>query len=133
MSQYLLDTDICVYAMKALPAVQARLAGARSATIAISVVTESELRTGVEKSRSPVRNRRALETFLKSVRTLPFESADAIVYAQVRAHLEKAGTPIGALDTLIGAHAVARGRVLVTNNESEFKRIRGLKIENWTK
>jgi len=133
LSGYFLDTNICIYALNGGAVVEDRMLAHRRSSIAISVITEAELRLGAVKSGAPTKRLRALMNFLRPIRIVPFESEDVAVYAQVRAHLEKAGTPIGALDTLIGAHAVARGRVLVTNNEGEFKRIRGLKVENWTK
>jgi len=75
---------------------------------------------------------RLVESFLRPLGILDFVSQDAAAYAEVRARLERAGTPIGPLDTLIAAQAVARKLVLVSNNEREFSRVAGLRIENWT-
>ena len=76
---------------------------------------------------------RLLENFLRPLSIFEFTSGDAAVYAQVRARLERAGTPIGPLDTLIAAQGLARKLVLVTNNQREFSRVAGLRLLNWTK
>jgi tRNA(fMet)-specific endonuclease VapC len=86
---------------------------------------------GATKSDSPHKTLRAVENFLRPITILPFLSDDAAAYATVRAKLERAGTPIGPLDTLIAAHAVGRKLVLVTNNQREFSRVSGLRMENW--
>ncbi|HEX5422937.1 MAG TPA: type II toxin-antitoxin system VapC family toxin [Candidatus Acidoferrales bacterium] len=130
--KFLLDTDTCIYALKQNASVLQRLLAWSPEDIAVSVVTEAELRTGVAKSASSARTLRLLENFLRPVTILEFTSGDAASYAQVRARLERAGKPIGPLDTLIAAQAVARKLVLVSNNEREFGRVAGLRIENWT-
>lgn len=130
--KFLLDTDTCIYALKQNASVLQRLLARSPEDIAVSVVTEAELRTGVAKSASCARTLRLLENFLRPVTILEFTSGDAASYAQVRARLERAGKPIGPLDTLIAAQAVARKLVLVSNNEREFGRVAGLRIENWT-
>ena len=101
--------------------------------IALSVITEAELRTGAAKSASPAKTLRLLENFLRPLSILEFTSGDAASYAQVRAKLERAGTPIGPLDTLIAAQAVARKLMVVTDNEREFGRVAGLRLQNWTR
>lgn len=128
---FLLDTNICVYALKGNELVLGRLVSRTPQDLSVSVVTEAELRTGAAKSTAPVRALRRVESFLAPLRILPFTSEDARAYARVRARLEKAGRPIGPLDTLIGSHAVSRELTLVTNNEREFSRIPGLALENW--
>jgi tRNA(fMet)-specific endonuclease VapC len=95
------------------------------------VITEAELRLGAAKSASSARTRRLLERFLAPFQVVPFSSPDAAAYARIRAGLERAGTPIGPLDTLIAAQAVARGLILVTDNEREFRRVPGLSLQNW--
>ena len=128
---FLLDTDTCVYAIKEYRDVlDAVLAQGRD-DLAISVITEAELRTGAVKSASPVKNQLLVENFLRPLKILEFTSQDAIVYAHIRARLERAGTPIGPDDTIIAAQAVARDLTLVTNNEREFRRVPGLRVENW--
>ena len=132
MKAFLLDTNICVYALKGKQAVLDRLLSHPPTAISVSVITEAELRAGAAKSSAPTKTLRAVENFLRPVQILEFTSEDAIAYGQVRAKLEAAGTPIGPLDTLIGAQAVSRRLTLVTNNEREFCRIAGLDLENWT-
>ena len=127
----LLDTNICVYALKQHPAVPERLLSKARPEVSLSVITEAELRAGAAKSASPARTLRLLENFLAPLNVLEFSSGDAVAYAQVRAKLERAGMPIGPLDTLIAAHALARELTLVTNNEREFRRVTGLRVENW--
>ena len=130
--KFLLDTNICIYALKQHQAVLRRLLSESRSDVAISVITEAELRTGAAKSAAPTKTLRLLENFLLPLGIVEFTSDDAIAYAGVRAKLERAGTPIGPLDTLIAAQAVARRLVLVSNNEREFDRVTGLRVENWT-
>ena len=130
--KYLLDTDTCIFALRGNEPVLAQLVSQPRGDVAISVVTEAELRTGAAKSSSPIRSSRQLNNFLGPVTILDFTSIDAVAYAQIRARLERAGTPIGMFDGLIAAHAVARKLVLVSNNEREFGRVPGLRIENWS-
>ena len=129
----LLDTNICIYAMKQHPVVLPRLLSARRADVFISVVTEAELRTGAEKSREPVQTLDRVERFLAPISVLDFTSEDAAAYASLRTQLERAGTPIGPLDLLIAAQALARDLTLVTNNEREFRRIASLRVKNWSR
>src|SRR5213080_4481135 len=129
--KYLVDTDTCIYALKQQTAVLERLLSRSRADVAVSVVTEGELRTGAAKSSSPVKTMRTVENFLRPLTVVEFTSDDAASYADVRAKLERAGTPIGPLDTLIAAQAVGRKLILVSNNQSEFGRVAGLRLENW--
>ncbi|MBV8547756.1 MAG: PIN domain-containing protein, partial [Acidobacteria bacterium] len=96
-------------------------------------ITEAELRTGAAKSSSPLKTLHKIESFLRPIALIDFTSDDAIAYAAVRAKLERTGTPIGPLDTLIAAQAVARKLTIVSNNEREFRRVAGLVIENWSR
>jgi len=129
--KFLLDTDTCIYALRQNAAVLQRLLAQRPEDIAISVITEAELRTGAAKSSSATKTLRLVENFLRPISILEFTSSDAATYAQVRAKLERAGTPIGPLDTLIAAQVVGRKLVLVSNNEREFRRVPGLHVQNW--
>ena len=129
--RFLLDTNICIYALKQNQVVLTRLLAERPIDVCLSVITEAELRTGAAKSASSAKTTRLLEHFLRPLAVLEFTSDDAVSYAAVRARLKHAGTPIGPLDTLIAAQAVARKLTLVSNNEREFKRIAGLRLENW--
>lgn len=130
--KFLLDTTICIYALKQHPIVLENLISRRRDEVAVSVITEGELRTGAAKSAAAAKTLRLVENFLAPLTIVEFDSADAIAYAGVRAKLERLGTPIGPLDTLIAAQAVGRKLVLVTNNEREFGRVAGLRVENWT-
>ena len=129
--KYLLDTDTCIYALKGNREVLDRLLSKERIEIAVSVITEGELRIGAAKSSSPAKTLRLVENFLGPLTILELTSEDAVAYASIRAKLERAGTPIGPLDTLIASQAVARRLTLVSNNEREFRRVAGLALENW--
>lgn len=130
--KFLLDTDTCIDALKQNTAVLRQLLAQSREDIIVSVITEAELRTSAAKSASAAKTLPLVENFLRPLVILDFTSDDAAAYAQVRARLERAGAPIGPLDTLIAAQAVARKLVLVSNNEREFKRVASLHIQNWT-
>ncbi len=130
--RFLLATDTCIYAIKQDASVLRRLLSESRADIAVSVITEGELRTGAAKSSNADKTRRRVENFLRPLSILEFTSEDAASYAQIRGRLERAGTPIGPVDTLIAAQAVLRKLTLVTNNQREFSRIPGLRVENWS-
>ena len=121
--QFLLDTDTCIYALKQNETVIGRLLSTAREDVMVSVITEAELRTGAAKSSSPVKTLRLIENFLRPLTLIDFTSEDAIAYASVRAKLERAGTPIGPLDTLIASQAIARRLTVVSNNEREFRRV----------
>lgn len=97
----------------------------------MSSVVAAELAFGVQKTGS-LRNKEALNLFLAPIAILPFDDACVWAYGTVRAQLEKQGQPIGSLDTMIAAHALALDLPLVTNNQKEFSRVSGLRLENWT-
>ncbi|HMQ16031.1 MAG TPA: type II toxin-antitoxin system VapC family toxin [Phycisphaerae bacterium] len=132
--RFLLDTNICIELVRGrAPAVVARLRRRKIGTIGISAITLAELRYGVAKSSDPARNTVALAHFCAPLEICPFDHEAAATYGDVRADLERAGTPIGPLDTLIAAHAVPLDVAVVTNNERELRRVPGLRVENWTK
>lgn len=129
--RYLLDTNTCIYIInRQPPAVFEHFKHLRAGQVAISSITGAELHFGVAKSRSD-RNRHALEKFLAPLDVLPFDEAAMLEYGRLRADLERLGKPIGALDTLIAAHALALDCVLVSNNLREFERVPKLRLENW--
>jgi tRNA(fMet)-specific endonuclease VapC len=129
---YMLDTNICIYIIKKRPVhVITLLKKHIIADICISSITLAELAYGVQKSERAVQNSIALAEFLAPIDIKPFSEAAAIEFGKIRAHLEKEGTLIGEYDLLIAAHARSIGATLVTNNTREFKRVPGLKIENW--
>jgi tRNA(fMet)-specific endonuclease VapC len=129
--KFLLDTDMCIYALKQNPTVLNQLLAHSREDVGLSVITEAELRTGAAKSTAAAKTLRLVENFLRPLGIVEFTSSDAVSYAQVRAKLERGGTPIGPLDTLIAAQAVGRKLILVSNNEREFGRVAALHIENW--
>ena len=94
-------------------------------------ITVAELQYGVAKSKRPEQNALALAAFLAPIGVEAFSDAAASPYGPLRADFERKGTPIGSLDLLIAAHALALGRTLVTNNSRAFGRVVGLKVENW--
>ena len=127
----LLDTNICIHVINAKPpAVLERFRQHRMGEIGLCSVVAAELAYGVAKSGS-ARNRQALEMFLAPLIILPFDDAALWAYGDLRAELERKGTPIGALDTMIAAHALSQQSTLVTNNTREFARVPGLALENW--
>ena len=129
---WLLDTNICIYLIKRKPeAVLRRLRGVDIAQVALSSITVAELQYGVAKSTHPEQNMLALAAFLAPLEVEAFDDAAAAVYGRIRADLERRGTPIGSMDLLIAAHALALGRTIVTNNTREFIRVVALKVEYW--
>ena len=127
----LLDTNICIYIINAKPpAVLARFQQYRMGDIGLCSVVAAELALGVAKSQS-ARNRQALEMFLAPLTILPFDAAAVWIYGDLRADLERRGTPIGSFDTLIAAHALSQQALLVTNNTREFAKVPGLQLDNW--
>lgn len=129
---FLLDTNICIYIIKRKPIdVLIRFNQTRISQIGISSITLSELFYGVSKSSKPEQNHIALMQFVAPLEILPYSDEAAQYYGNLRAHLEKQSTTIGSLDMLIAAHALSLACTLVTNNEKEFMRVPGLKLENW--
>lgn len=132
--KYLLDTNICIYIIKRKPEkVIKHFKEHKPGDIGISSITIAELNYGIEKSSKPATNTIALKEFLQPLEIIDYLQKDSEEYGKIRIALEKKGLPIGAMDLLIASQAVSRGVVLVTNNEGEFKRIKGLRIENWVK
>ena len=128
----LLDTDICIALIRHKPpALFQRLTSHMPDEIRISAITAAELEYGVRKSQHPDRNGEALRRFLLPLAIVAFDAAAADAYGHLRATLERQGTTTGALDLLIAAQAVSLGCTLVTNNDREFARVPGLRVENW--
>ena len=127
----LLDTNICIYIINAKPpTVLARFQQYRLGNIGVCSVVAAELAFGVAKSGS-ARNRQALEMFLAPLTILPFDAPAVWVYGDLRADMERRGTPIGSLDTMIAAHALSQQALLITNNTREFAKVPGLQLDNW--
>jgi tRNA(fMet)-specific endonuclease VapC len=129
---FLLDTNICIYIIKQKPPeVLQKFKAYNVGDIGISSITVAELEYGVQKSQFPEKNQQALAQFLLPLKIVNFDDAAATIYGDIRAKLEKQGTPIGSLDTLIAAHALSLRVTLITNNVKEFRRVPNLKLENW--
>lgn len=129
---HVLDTDICIEALRRRSEpLLGHLRKHSPEQIAVSVITEAELHFGALNSSSPERNGAAVEAFLQPFAILPFARDYVPIYARLRAGLERLGTRIGALDMLIAAQAVALDATVVTNNHREFRRVPGLRVENW--
>jgi tRNA(fMet)-specific endonuclease VapC len=133
MPRFMLDTDTCSYIMKrSHPQVIKRLQSVAVGDVCMSVVTKAELLYGVEVSPRRAQDAAALAAFLPYVDALDLTDDAATHYADIRADLKKRGTMIGANDLFIAAHARAQDLTLVTNNTTEFERVSGLALENWT-
>ena len=129
---YLLDTNVCVrYLNGRAPQVRLRLQSKTPQDIAVCSVVKGELFAGAARSTDPVRTRAQQEAFLSVFVSLPFDDAAASVFAELRADLAKAGTPIGPYDLQIAAIALANNLILVTHNTKEFSRIANLVCEDW--
>ena len=133
---FCLDTNIVIYAVnRRRPTAAARLEAALAGGMRlwISAVTLFELEFGIAKSQHAERSMAVLAEFLAAgIEVVPFDAADARHAGAIRAHLERAGTPIGAYDLLIAAQARRRGAALATGNAREFARVPRLLIEDWT-
>ena len=130
--RFMLDTDLCIALIKRKPAKMLdKLTSHAPGDVGLSTVTLAELRYGVAKSAQKETNARALDAFLLPLEIADFDETAADAYGEVRAALENAGTPIGPLDTQIGAHALSLGAVLVTHNKREFRRVPSLAVEDW--
>lgn len=130
--KYMLDTNICIFIIKHKPeSVIKRFMELEPKDICISSITYAELVHGVEKSQAVEKNRIALTVLLSEIEIISFDSSAAQVYGMIKADLQKKGTPIGPLNTLIAAHAKSLELTLVTNNTREFARVDGLELEDW--
>jgi tRNA(fMet)-specific endonuclease VapC len=131
--RYLLDTNMASYVIKGnFPLVRERLVRVAMAEVGISVITEAELRFGVARKPEAARLETAVEEFLLRVEILPWNSAAAKSYAELRYSLERAGEPMGNLDMMIAAHALVVPAVLVTHDRV-FRRVKQLKVEDWAR
>ena len=130
--KFLLDTNMCIYLIKKKPPqVLERFNDYLVGEIGVSSITVAELQYGVKKSQRPTQNQRALGQFLIPLVIADFDEQAAEAYGRTRAALEAQGTPIGALDTLIAAHALSLDVTLVTNNTRELSRVPDLRLANW--
>jgi tRNA(fMet)-specific endonuclease VapC len=128
----MLDTDICIYIIKRKPLrVLKRLELMQPDQLSMSAITFAELMNGAKKSQHVEANVSRLNALGEILEICSFDQQAAVAYGDVRSSLEKRGEVIGAHDLLIAAHALSLDRILVTNNEREFKRVEGLKVDNW--
>ena len=129
---YMLDTNICIYAIKNKPEQVLKLLHTHlDDGICISSITLAELAHGVRKSLYPEKNEEALLQFLSILDILEFNDLAAMEYGRICAYLQRQGTPIGTMDMLIAAHAKSEDLILVTNNLREFERVPQIKLGNW--
>ncbi len=130
--KYLLDTNTCIRHLnqRSQPIIR-KMAELSADDIAVCSVVKAELFYGAAKSNFPEQTVARQQTFLGRFMSLPFDDRAAVIYARIRAQLEKLGTPIGPMDLLIAAIALANDLILVTHNTTEFGRIDGLKMEDW--
>lgn len=128
---FVLDTNTLIYFFKGSGRVAERMFQEAPADIGIPALVVFELQTGIAKSASPKKRTKQLESLLDAVEVLPFSTKEAKASAEIRAQLEKKGTPIGPLDVLIAGTALANRAILVSHNLSEFNRVDGLKTEGW--
>jgi len=130
--RFLLDTNACVdYLTGRYPNVVARIQGSPPDDLSLSSVVVAELRYGADRSARRRTNHARIDALLDEIECLDFDLQAAATYGRVRARLEAAGTPIGPNDMLIAAHALSRGLSVVTDNVGEFRRVKGLKVDNW--
>jgi tRNA(fMet)-specific endonuclease VapC len=131
---FMLDANTCVDLIRQRnEKVFRRLKQRQPDELCVSSVTLSELEYGAARSSDPARNRLALAEFMTPLRVMPYDDMAAAAYGPLRAELERKGLPIGPLDTLIAAHALSLGMTLVTDNEREFARVAGLRVQNWAR
>ena len=132
MPKYLLDTNICIYLTKQQhPALTARFQALSEGEVGMSVITFGELQFGAQKSQQRKQVLSSLEKLSLAIPVLAMAIVSSLHYGEIRASLQKQGTPIGNNDLWIAAHARAEGLILVTNNVREFERVSDLKLENW--
>ena len=131
MIKYMLDTNIVIYIIKRRPIEVLDKFNANVGRMAISSITLAELMHGAEKSQQVEKNTRAVEDFTSRLDVIHYDDKAAFHYGSIRSDLEKKGAPIDINDLHIAGHARSSGLVLVTNNEGEFNRVKGLIVENW--
>ena len=133
MIRHLLDTNICIELIRGRSSetLLAKLRRRKIGSVGLSAITLAELQFGVARSSDPDRNRIALAEFVAPLSIVPFDDSAASAYGRLRADIQRTGRPIGPMDMLIAAHALSLNAALVTNNTREFRRVPGLRVENW--
>ncbi len=135
MSFHLLDTNICIFLLnqrRGFENIVQHMDGMSREDIGISAITVAELEFGIAASKKQNDNFNRLERFLLDFEVIDFDRASAAAYGPLRSGLQAQGTPIGPMDFLIAAHALALKTTLVTNNTREFQRVPGLRLEDWS-
>jgi len=131
MLKFMLDTNIVIYVIKRRPIKALEIFNLHTGQMAVSAITLSELLHGAEKSAKPEHNLRQVEDFVSRLEVLDYGIKASAHYGDIRASLEKKGQTIGVNDLHIAGHARSEGLTVVTNNMKEFKRVEGLRLENW--
>ncbi len=131
MLKYMLDTNIAIYIIKRRPLELLTTFNKHAGQLSISSITLAELLHGVEKSAKPEHNLQQVEDFVSRLDVLPYAEKAASHYGDIRAQLERKGNAIGVNDLHIAGHARSEALILVTNNQREFDRVPGLRVENW--
>jgi tRNA(fMet)-specific endonuclease VapC len=132
MLRYMLDTNLCVRVLRERPASLRDRFNAEADGLCLSTIVLTELLHGAAKSARPDHNRREVENFAARLEVLVFDSDAAGHAAEIRASLERQGLTIGGYDVLIAGHARSRGLIVVTGNLGEFRRVEGLRCEDWS-
>jgi len=129
---WMLDTDTISYILRNRPAaIRARFETLDLQQIAVSSIVLAELFYGAARSHDPAAIRRQIDLLTRPLARLPWDESAAEHFADIRLHLERKGSPLAAQDLMIAAHARSLDAVLVTNNQKHFRRIPGLRLENW--
>lgn len=131
MLKYMLDTNIVIYVIKRRPIELLEVFNRHAGQMCISSITLAELLHGVEKSAMPDHNLKQIEDFISRLEVLEYGGKAAAHYGEIRADLERKGTPIGVNDLHIAGHARSEGLTLVSNNLREFERVDALRLVNW--
>jgi len=129
---WLLDTNTCIYFLnQGSERITRHFKQLSPSQIVLSSITVAELYYGAEKSKAQLKNRQRVKQFVSTFETVPFDEKACITYAEVRYELERSGTPIVPMDLLIASIILTHNFILVTNNSQEFKKVKGIKLENW--
>ena len=131
MLKYLLDTNLCIRVLRDRPQGLREKFNAEASSLCISSVVLCELLYGAAKSSRPVVNRHAVEAFAAHMEVIDFDADAAAHGGEIRADLERQGTPIGSYDLLIAGHARSRGLIVITGKLGEFRRVDGLRCDDW--
>jgi tRNA(fMet)-specific endonuclease VapC len=132
MLHYMLDTNFCIRLINDAPQTLAGRFEREADRICVSTIVLGEMLFGAEKSAAPVRNLKNATDFVARLAVIDFDTRAAEHFADLRAELERAGTPIGPFDAMIAGHARSRGLSVVTYNRREFERVPGLRVETWS-